>query len=117
MPDYTYDTLPRTFMVSGQQVAVQWHHVINTATFGPSRFLNALEAEGLWSQQSIARNLIPLAANDASAQIMGTALHSGGHSGYNAFVKNIVAAFDIKYGELVDAGLDTTQFLENGVKQ
>ena len=62
---YTADTtiLPRQFTIGGQAVNVQWHHIINSATFAShATFLNAIG----WDNDLIAKNLVPLAADERS---------------------------------------------------
>jgi hypothetical protein len=63
------DNLPRQFLIGNVIVNVQWHHVINIDSFNNSDLLKELQARGLWSQESVARNIIPLGADEASAAV------------------------------------------------
>jgi hypothetical protein len=70
-----------------------------------------------WPQDSVARNLIPLASTAAGADLIGGARHSGGHTWYNSFIDSVVSAFDEAYRTNDFGGLSEAQWLEQSAKK
>jgi A nuclease family of the HNH/ENDO VII superfamily with conserved AHH len=121
MADAAFTDLPGTIqnvIISGHVISYEKHHVIPTTVFENSDFLKDLQARGLWDQNNFKTNGVALASEidsqlasiSPNRDVVGGALHTGGHPNYNTGVGKVIGRFETEYQALLQKpGITSTE--------